>query len=234
MTPTAPQESVSTASLMASLKAYCFPGGESAARGIRGIRAMQRGEIRSSPEARWNAFMANEFVDATTTGFRWEARLGTGVLSVAVTDAYEAGHGRLVVAKGPLQLKKLTGPEVDAGELQRYLGYVGYCPPMVLNNPSLEFSALGERTLKLRDRRDTTGASVEIDLGEDGRPLLVRATRPMIVGKRVVPTLWSATGSEPQDWEGLRVWSHMEAAWHLAAGPFTYVRIDLTSFTALR
>jgi hypothetical protein len=58
--------------------------------------------------------------------------------------------------------------------------------------------------------------------------------RPMIVGKRVVPTLWSATGSEPQDWEGLRVWRHMEAAWHLAAGPFTYIRIDLTSFTALR
>jgi hypothetical protein len=219
---------------MAALKTYCFPGGESAARGIRGIRAVQRGEIRSSPEARWNPFVANEFVDATTTAFRWEARLGTGVLSVAVTDAYEAGHGRLVVAKGPLQLKKLTGLDVDAGELQRYLGYVGYCPPMLLNNPALEFFAVGERTLKVRDRHDTTGASVEIDLGEDGRPLLIRAMRPMTVGKRVIPTAWSATGSDPQEWEGLRVWRHMEAAWHRADGPFTYVRIDLTSFTALR
>ena len=234
MTPTALQESVSTASLLASLKAYCFPGGESAARDIRGIRTVQRGEIRSSPEARWNPFVANEFVDAMTSGFRWEARLGTGVLSVAVTDAFEAGHGRLLVAKGPLQLKKLTGPDVDAGELQRYLGYVGYCPPMLLNNPSLEFAAVGERTLKVRDRHDTTSASVEIDLAEDGRPLLVRATRPMMVGKRVVPTVWSATGSEPRDWEGLRVWRHMEAAWHLAEGPFTYIRIDLTSFTVLR
>ena len=88
-----------------------------------------------------------------TTGFRWEARLGTGLLSVAVTDAYEAGHGRLVVAKGPLQLTKLTGPDVDAGELQRYLGYVGYCPAMLLNNASLEFAAVGERTLRLRDRQ---------------------------------------------------------------------------------
>jgi hypothetical protein len=234
MTPTATREPASTVTVMAALKAYCFPGGESAARGIRGIRAVQRGEIRSSPEARWNPFVANEFVDATTTGFRWDARLGTGVLSVAVTDAYEAAHGRLVVAKGPLQLKKLTGPDVDQGELQRYLGYVGYCPPMMLNNPSLDFAVVGDRTMKVRDRHDTTGASVEIDLGEDGRPLLVRATRPMIVGKRVVPTLWSATGSEPQEWEGLRVWRHMEAAWHLAEGSFTYIRIDLTSFTALR
>jgi hypothetical protein len=234
MTPTATQEPVSTVTAMAALKAYCFPGGEFAARGIRGIRAVQRGEIRSSAEARWNPFVASEFVDATTTGFRWEARLGTGILSVAVTDAYEAGHGRLVVAKGPLQLKKLTGPDVDAGELQRYLGYVGYCPPMLLNNPSLEFAAVGERTLKVRERHDMTGASVEIDLAQDGRPLLVRATRPMIVGKRVVPTVWFATGSEPQEWEGLRVWRHMEAAWQLPSGPFTYVRIDLTSFTALR
>ena len=219
---------------MAALKAYSFPGGEPAARGIRGIRAVQRGEIRSSPEARWNAFVADEFVDATTTAFRWEARLGTGVLSVAVTDAYESGHGRLVVAKGPLQLKKLTGPDVDKGELQRYLGYVGYCPPMMLNNPSLEFAAVGDRTLKVRDRRDTTGASVELYLGEDGRPVLIRAMRPMTVGKRVIPTAWSATGSDPQEWEGLRVWRHMEAAWHLPAGLFTYVRIDLTSFTAVR
>jgi len=220
--------------LLAALKAYCFPGGESAARGIRGIRAVQRGEIRSSPEARWNTFVANEFVDAMTTGFRWEARLGTGLLSVAVTDAYEAGHGRLVVAKGPLQLTKLTGPDVDAGELQRYLGYVGYCPAMLLNNASLEFAAVGERTLRLRDRQDTTGASVEIDLGEDGRPVLVRATRPMTVGKRVIPTAWSATGSDPQEWEGLRVWRHMEASWHLPAGPFVYVRMDVTSFAAVR
>ena len=178
--------------------------------------------------------MASEFVDATKTRFCWEARLGTGVFAVTVTDAYEEGEGRLVLKKGPLQLKKLTGPDVDQGELQRYLGYVGYCPPMMLNNPSLDFAAVGERTLKVRDRHDQTGTSVEMQLGEDGRPLLIRAVRPMIVGKRVIPTAWSATGSDPQEWEGLRVWRHMEAAWHLAEGPFTYIRIDLTSFSVVR
>jgi hypothetical protein len=56
----------------------------------------------------------------------------------------------------------------------------------------------------------------------------------MTIGKRVIPTLWSASGSEPQDWDGLRVWHRMEAAWHLPEGSFTYVRIELTSFTVLR
>ena len=181
-----------------------FPGRRVSPRGIRGIRAVQRGEIRSSPEARWNPFVAREFVDATKTSFCWEARLGTGVFAVTVTDAYEEGEGRLVLKKGPLQLKKLTGPDVDQGELQRYLGYVGYCPPMILNNPSLDFAVVGDRTLKVRDRHDQTGTSVEMHLGEDGRPVVIRAVRPMIVGKRVIPTAWSATGTDPQEWEGLR------------------------------
>jgi len=223
-----------TISLIADLERYCLPGGEAAARAIRGIKATQRGEIRSSPDARWNGFTAEEYVDATKPAFRWEARLGRGVFGVLVTDAYENGHGRLTVAKGPLQLKKVIGPDVDRGELQRYLGYIGYCPPMLLNNPSLECSAIGARTLLVRDRQDDTDASVEIDVAEDGRPMLIRAFRPMIVGKRVVPTRWSASGGEPQEWDGLRVWRRMEAAWHLPDGPFTYIRIELTSFAAVR
>jgi hypothetical protein len=50
----------------------------------------------------------------------------------------------------------------------------------------------------------------------------------------MIPTLWSATGSEPQEQDGLRVWRRMEAAWHPAERAFTYVRIELTSLTLMR
>jgi Family of unknown function (DUF6544) len=221
-------------SLIADLKAYCLPGGDEAARGVRGIKAAQKGEIRSSRDARWNPFVAEEFVDATRAAFRWEARMGTGLLAVRVTDAYEEGHGRLVVSKGPIELKTLAGPDVDKGELQRYLGYIGYCPPMLVNNPSLDLLAVGPRTVQARDRQDATGASVEIDFSDDGRPILIRAVRPMVVGKRVIPTPWSASGSEPEERDGLRIWRRMEAAWHSTEGSFTYIRIELTSFTIVR
>jgi hypothetical protein len=160
--------------------------------------------------------------------------MGTGLFSVLVTDAYEDGHGRLSLSKGPIQLKKLAGPDVDKGELQRYLAYVGYCPAMLMNNPALDFSAVGDRTLQVRDRLDTTRASVEVDLAESGGPVLVRAVRPMVIGKRVIPTTWSATGGDSQEYEGLRAWRHLEAAWHPPEGSFMYIRIDLTSLTILR
>lgn len=224
-----------TQTLLARLRAFYFPGGEDAVRPVRGIRAVQRGEFRPSPDARWVPFTAEEFVDATRSGFCWEAHMRSGLLgSVAVTDAYENGQGRLVVRKGPIQVMKITGPEADKGELQRYLGYVGYCPPVLLNHPSLEWLAVGPRTLRVRDRLDSTGASVEMDLDEEGLPVCVRANRPMTVGKKVIETPWSARGTDIREMEGLRLWTRMEAAWHLPEGPYTYFRIELTSLTVIR
>jgi hypothetical protein len=232
----APQgSSADMSSLVARLTSYLFPGGEESARRVRAITTVQRGEIRSGPEARWIPFTAEEVVDATRTMFRWEARVGSGLLSsVSVTDAYEDGHGRLVVRKGPVQLQKLVGPDFDRGELQRYLGYIMYCPPMLLNNPSLDLAAIGPKTLRVRDRHDLTDASVDMEIDEEGRPHLTRAMRPMTVGKNVIMTPWTAAGSDTQEWDGLRVCRQMEASWHLADGVFPYIRIELTSFAALR
>src|SRR5262249_1493295 len=160
------------------------------------IRTTQRGEIRSTQDARWDPFTAEEFVDATRAGFRWEAHMGSGLRSVVVTDAYEDGHGRLVLTKVPLPLKKLVGPEVAKRELQHSLAYLAYCPAMLLNSEPLAFSAAAKRTLRVWDRQDQTGASVEVDLRDDGQPSLIRAVRPMVVGKRIAATPWSATGSD--------------------------------------
>ncbi len=217
------------ASLLARLKAYVFPEGDAAARAVRAIRTTQRGEIRSSASAAWKPFAAQEMVDATRSSFVWEATLGSGLASVHVTDAYEAAHGRLLVRKGPLTLVKMTGPHVDQGELQRYLSYVCYCPSMLVNNPDLDFAAVGVNTLRIRDRQDAAQSSVDLEIADDGRPLAARAVRPMTIGRRVVPTEWSAIGSEPQTWNGIRMCRHLEASWHPPDGDFVYIRIEVLS-----
>lgn len=235
--------------LVDRLKSYCLPGDQAAVRGIRGIRTSQRGEIRMARDARWNPFTADESVAATCSGFRWQARIGTGALrSVHVTDAYEKGHGQLLLKKGPIALKKMVGADVDRGELQRYLGYIGYCPAMLLNHPSLELTAVGDSTLRVRDRigggssADDRAASSEVggvdvfvdyELEESGRPTRVCCVRPMVVGNRVIPTPWSGSGSDEREWEGMRIARHLEAAWNPPEGSFTYIRIDLVSVEVL-
>lgn len=221
-------------SLIARVKSFSFSGGDLAARGVRAIKTAQRGEIRSGSEARWIVFTAEEYVDATQSGFRWDAQLGTGLGAVRVIDAYENGHGRLVVKKGPLTLRQFTGPEFDKGELQRYLAYLNYCQPMIENNPSLQFEALDPNTLRVSDKADKTGASVDLDIDGSGRIIAARAVRPMAVRSRSVMTPWSATTNDFRECDGLRIPFSLEASWAAPGGVFTYIRIALTSVAVIR
>lgn len=224
-----------TTSLLARLHQFCFPGGEEVARSVIGVRITEQGEMRMSPEARWIAFTAEQTIEARRSSFRWQARLSSGGLTpVMVTDAYEDGHGYLTVkAAGLIPLKKITGADADKGEMQRYLASAMFCPPALLNHPALEWNAVGPLSLRLRDRNDPTGATVDLEITEAGRPVTCRAERPRLVGKHSVLTPWRGNYLEFREWEGLRVASRLEVSWQLPEGPFTYFRSELTLLAAL-
>jgi hypothetical protein len=105
---------------------------------------------------------------------------------------------------------------------------------MILHNRSLEWTAAGPDTLRVRDRDDPTGATVDLEMDAEGRPLACRAVRPRMAGKRIVPTPWSGVAAEFREWEGLRVASRLEVQWDLPEGSFTYFRAEVTSFALLR
>lgn len=150
-----------------------------------------------SPGARSIPFASDQQVDATRSSFTWKARLDPGKLtSVTVTDAYENSRGLVSVKPaGLLPAKKFTGPDVDQGELQRYLASLIFCPPMLLNHPTLHFEAVGPFTLRLSDTTGPTHATIDLDISGEGVPLECRAQRPRLVGQHSVPTPWSATAS---------------------------------------
>jgi hypothetical protein len=225
-----------TRALLARLITFCLPGGEAAARLVRGVRTTQRGEMRASPAARWIPFTANEVIESRRSSFNWEARMSSGGLKwFTITDAYEEGHGRLVVKLGGVMpVKQETGPDLDKGEIQRYLSSIVFCPPILINHASLEFSAAGPETLRVRDRADQTGATVDIDLGEDGRPMTCRAHRPRGTGKSTNLMPWFGRCTQFQEHEGLRIASQLEAAWDYPDGPFTYFRGEIASIELLR
>jgi hypothetical protein len=221
--------------LLRQLCSFFFPAGEERARAVTRIETEERGEFRSSPGGRWVPFTADEYVDATRSAFRWDARIGSGpIASVNVTDAYEQGQGRLVVRKGPITLRKLTGPDVDQGELQRYLAMVACCPSMILNNRALVWMAPGPRSLRVSDREDRTGASLDIEIDHDGRPVAFTALRPMSVGKLSKLTPWSATCSEFEERDGIRTPRRLDASWNLEDGRFTYIRMEIVTLRAVR
>jgi uncharacterized protein DUF6920 len=236
MMPTVETAVADAQALLARLKSFCFPGGEDAARLIRAVRSTEQGQIRMSPEARWIPFTAEQTIEATRSSFCWDARLDPDkIASPTVTDAYENGHGRLAVKLvGIVPVKKIVGPDADRGELQRYLASIVYCPPILLNHSSLKWEATRPLTLRVHDASDDTGASIDIDISDEGCPLTYRADRPRLVGKQAILTPWCATSSEFREVEGLRVPRRLEVSWNLPEAAFTYFQAEITSFVAVR
>ena len=219
----------------ARLRGFLFPAGEERARTVRAIRLTERGEMCMTPGAKWLAFTAEETMEAGRTSFRWEARIGSGRLGLTtVTDAYEEGHGRLIVkVGGVIPVTKITGEDADKGELQRYLASLAFCPGMLLLNPALECSAVAANLVRLRDREDSTGATVDYEVDAEGRPIACRAERPRALGKQCVTTPWIGSSEEFREWEGMRVATRLAAAWQLAQEEFVYFRSEILSFAAL-
>lgn len=222
--------------LLAQLRKFFFPRGEDCGRPVRAVRTTQKGEMRMSPNARWIPFTANEYISATHSDFRWEARLDPGKLvPTVVTDAYENRHGFLAVKLGgAVQIKKFTGPNFDKGELQRYLASIALCPMMLLNHESLEWRLAGPSTVSVRDRSDKAQATVDWELAQGGRPLAIRALRPRLAGKDVILTQWTATTREFREVEGMRLATHLEVAWQGSEGEFTYFREQIASIELVR
>jgi Family of unknown function (DUF6920) len=222
--------------LLARLRAFLMPGSEDAAQSVRCIRLKEKREMRPGPQARWTPFTAEERIDARQCGFVWEARFRTSrVIPMTVIDAYEQGHGRLIVKLGgAMPVVNFRGPECDKGELQRYLSGVSICPPMLIGNPALIWDAVSERTLRVSDANDGTGAIVEYEISPDGQPIAARADRPRTVGKKMITTPWSATGLEFREQEGMRFASHLEAAWLLPEESSTYFRAEVISIAVER
>ena len=220
--------------LLARLREFCLPGGEDAVRGIREVKIPEKGEMRTSPRAQWLAFTAEQTIYSTRSDFCWNAHLKVAkLLPVTITDAYQQGHGVLLARVGPVTTQSVSGPNADLGELQRYLASLIFCPAMLLNHPSLVWTAAGTLTLRVRDRQDPSGATVDIELSESGKPVACRADRPRLVGKQTILTPWMGMGSDFREHDGLRVPNRLAVSW-LIDGWFEYYRSEITSFEVVR
>lgn len=217
--------------LLEDLRGFLLPEGAAAAEAIHRVRICEKGQMRMSGEARWLSFTSEQTISARVSAFRWEARTS----GVVITDAYHDGHGlAMSQLAGLLTLKKATrGPELDRGEMQRYLSSLMLCPAAVVNHPSLAWSVTEDRGLTVRDRHDTTNASVHIYLDDEAGEIICRTIRPRLVGKMAVDTLWMGKGGSFRLWRGMRVAHTLEVWWEIVGAPFCYYRSEVTGIEAV-
>jgi hypothetical protein len=159
---------------------------------LSSVTLTQRGTMRDQPASREMRFRAVQTIDLRRSEFEWRA--STGPLGcISVRDAIRGGEADLEVrAFGVLRITSVQGGATAAkGEVMRYLAELAWAPDAILCNPTLTWSVVDGRTLRVGTGQGLAHGEVELQLNESGRIAHVRAEdRPRKEGTGFVERPW--------------------------------------------
>ena len=194
----------------------------------------QVGKMWRAPDARPLAFTATQWIEAASMAFSWRARfpLLPG-FPLHITDAFENAQGRLEGRLwGWLKLFRQTGPEIDRGEVYRYLAELPWAPAAYTANRALTWEERGSEGLRVSC--EMAGRTLRLDFHVDhaGRITSARAEdRPDEVNGAFVERPWTGRFDNWQRLGGVMIPTEAEVAWETTDGPFTYWRGTVTTYT---
>jgi hypothetical protein len=196
---------------------------------VRTVYLRQQGLFRMKPEQRWLPFTAGQHFGTNAPAFVWDAKIQLlPLVSVSVTDLFFRGHGRLQAKLLSLvPVADARGPEVDQGEMLRYLAEMAWFPTAWVS-PYLEWESHDIYSANVTLLSSGLAVSAVLHFDEAGQLCRVAAQRYMESGGRFFLHDWSGEFSDYRDFAGLLVPSKASVIWHLPSGDFTYFRGEVT------
>jgi hypothetical protein len=138
-------------------------------------------------------------------------------------DRFSDGHGSMRIK--PLSFIPLgdaRGPEMDQGELQRYLLEMGWFPTAWLSE------AIDAHSARATIHQQGVTASGVLHVNEQGQLTKLTAQRYREEHGHYQLAPWTAQSNEYQEVDGMRIPTRSEVTWHLASGDFTWFRFKIT------
>lgn len=199
---------------------------------LRMARAKMSGQIRLKPEGPWQNWTGRQIWCLRPPAFVWSARMAAKpLLPVYVRDGLLKNQGGLLVRLwGWLTLvRAIASPELDLGSVQRWLAEAPVFPPALLPGPELSWRGEGDdaATAVLTGAGQRVEARFSFD--PQGLPLTCRIDgRPrQQPDGSFIPTAWLARYGQWKTQGGMLLPTSCEAAWLLAEGEFSYMRLHI-------
>ena len=196
---------------------------------VRSVRLKQRGEYRMQPGQKWLPFVAEQRFTTQPPTFLWHMTSRPFPLfSISVKDGFSGDHGELRVQLWSLiTLSRARGPEIDQGELQRYLLESSWFPTVWLSD-AITWQPVDAHVAKATIQQQGLMAEGELHVDEQGQLTQVTAQRYLKEHGRYQLQPWLGQLSEYREADGMRIPTHFSVTWHLAAGDFNWMRADVT------
>lgn len=195
----------------------------------RVVSLRQEGRIRLRPNGIWLPFTARQIYTTDPPGFVWAADVRVApFLSVQVLDCSVAGHGATEPwLLGLIPLPRASGPEIDAGSLQRYLNEIMWFPAAALS-ASIRWAPIDARSARATIHDHEQRVSGVFVWDDSGRLVTMSADRFRTVDGHYLLTPWETPILDYGEFAGVRVPVAGEGVWHLDTGDFTYITLRVT------
>ncbi|EMA05612.1 hypothetical protein C437_12401 [Haloarcula vallismortis ATCC 29715] len=203
---------------------------------VETVALEQEGELRpGGAKSAWKPFTATQYVTTDPPGFFWNATVGLWpLIDIQVGDWYCGGDGSARVSA--LGLLPLGGddanPELNRGELLRYLAEAVWYPTALLPSEGVEWNPADESTAKATLEYGDTSATLTFHFTENDEVSQVHAEqRPRRVDDGYEPTPWTGRWHDYETHNGMRVPTTGKVLWHLPDGKVEAWRGRLTEIS---
>ena len=192
------------------------------------VTVMQRGRIRTAPDARWLSFRAEEVYGVAEPAFTWRAGLRIAGMTLGrATDSLGDGRGRMQVRLlGRFEVVDASGPEIDQGSLMRWLNETMWVPA-VWATDVIEWEPIDSAAAAASVSVGGLTVRAEFRFDEQGRLVDFMADRYRGMGENSELTPWRTPITGYRSFDGIELPESGTAVWELPEGPFPYIEIAL-------
>lgn len=180
------------------------------------VRIEQSGEMLQGGS--WREFSAVQHITTQPAGFVWDARMTfIGPISVRVVDVYREDRGGALRAKllGAITVADATpGPELDVGELARFLAEGPWLPTVLAPRPDLWWSEVDSSSARATLVSGGYEVSLLFHFSDGGDVIRVEGERPRsLEDGSYASGYWVGTFTGHREVDGVRIPTVGEVGW---------------------
>lgn len=225
----APPARLDPGALPAPVRRYLQVAGALEATPLAAARLRHGGSFRPALDGAWRPIRGVQYLAAEPPGFVWwgRVRLAAG-LEISARDRSAGGEGGMRIAlASALVVADLSGPELDAGALQRLVAELVWLPTALLDARHVAWLPRDASSARARLRVGGREVEVTFHFGGDGLPERITALRYRDVKGRGVLTPWTGRCADWREVGGVRVPFRLEASWELDGRDRPYARFEV-------
>ena len=198
------------------------------------VEFSQHGQFHlNETEDKWHDFTATQLVVTQKLGFDWDAKIQMfPFINVFVHDTYLLGEGNLQASiLGLFTVAKMHNtPELNQGELLRFLAEIVWYPTSLLPSQGVVWEAIDQHSSRATVTDGKTTASVVFQFDTEGLITSMRAEARCyrVVGDKLMFMPWVGNFRKYSVQNGMRIPLEGEVGWEHPGGVQLYFKGTIT------